>query len=332
MRLLTTSLALLLLAPTSVLAQSGTSPSVPALPLQRAGAEGSHGSAKAAEKPYDESADASQQISLALSRAKKENRRVLIQWGGNWCGWCLKLHALYRSDEKIAHELSYEYDLVLVDAGHEGKNMDLAKRYDATVAKDGFPYLTILDADGKVIANQETSSFENKDQKASPGHDPKLVLEFLTKHQAPYRSAPAILEAGLADAKQSGKTVLLHFGAPWCVWCHRLEDWMARPDVAAILEKQIVDVKVDTDRSIGGKEMLQSMSHGKSGGIPWFVMLDPAGQPIIDSNGPQGNIGFPAKPDEIEHFATMLKKATKLAPADLEKLLETLKASSPPAR
>ncbi len=32
---------------------------------------------------YDESADARQQIADALASAKKENRRVLIQWGAN---------------------------------------------------------------------------------------------------------------------------------------------------------------------------------------------------------------------------------------------------------
>ncbi|MFG0260298.1 MAG: hypothetical protein ACF8LK_08090, partial [Phycisphaerales bacterium JB041] len=40
---------------------------------------------------YDVNADASEQIAAALAKAKQENRRVLIQWGGNWCGWCIQL-------------------------------------------------------------------------------------------------------------------------------------------------------------------------------------------------------------------------------------------------
>ena len=40
-----------------------------------------------AKKPvYDEKADAKAQIETALSAAKRENRRVLIQWVRNWCG------------------------------------------------------------------------------------------------------------------------------------------------------------------------------------------------------------------------------------------------------
>jgi hypothetical protein len=34
--------------------------------------------------PFDERADARKDIAAALARAKKENRRVLIEWGANW--------------------------------------------------------------------------------------------------------------------------------------------------------------------------------------------------------------------------------------------------------
>src|SRR5215216_5325616 len=64
--------------------------------------------AKAEVAIYDESADAQKQIDAALAKAKKENRRVLIQWGGNWCGWCRLLHAKFQSDAAIRKELSYE--------------------------------------------------------------------------------------------------------------------------------------------------------------------------------------------------------------------------------
>ena len=37
---------------------------------------------------YDKSADGAKQIADALAMAKKENQRVLLQFGANWCGWC----------------------------------------------------------------------------------------------------------------------------------------------------------------------------------------------------------------------------------------------------
>ena len=36
-------------------------------------------------------------------------------FGGDWCGWCHKLHELFASDAEIRKILSYEYVLVMVD-------------------------------------------------------------------------------------------------------------------------------------------------------------------------------------------------------------------------
>lgn len=284
---------------------------------------------------YDETADAKEQIAAALARAKKENRRVLVQWGGNWCPWCIRLDELYKSDKQIAKTLSYEYDVVFVDAGKpKGKNVDLAKSYGADLSKYGYPFLTILDADGKPLANQETAALEVKNsggdsEGVKSGHDPKAVLKFLTDHQAEYRKADEVLDAGIAAAKSGDKIAFVHFGAPWCGWCHRLEDWMAKPEVAAIMGKAFVDVKIDTDRMVGGQDVLAKYAKGKNGGIPWFVFLDGSGQAVIDSNGKKGNIGFPAQPEEIAHFGEMLKKTGKLSDAEIATLLDSLKAAAP---
>jgi len=314
-------LRLLLLAAALALPVSGISlqaaqPAAPnSAPVAAPAAATAAASAKA--KPYDENADAKAQIDAAIARAKKENKRVLIQWGGNWCPWCIRLHELCKSNREIAHELSYEYEVVLVDAGKPvGKNIDLAKSFGADAEKAGFPYLTILDGDGKVLANQDTEALEVKgaDGKSSgvkAGHDPAAVLKFLKDHKATYVPAKDLLAAGLAEAKASGKRVFLHFNAPWCVWCHRLEGWMAKPDIAALLGKEFVDVKIDTERTAGGQAMLDSMSGGKSGGIPWFLLVDETGKEIINSSGPKGNMGFPSESAEVDHFEVMLKKAAK---------------------
>src|SRR5947207_978513 len=100
--------------------------------------------------------------------------------------------------------------------------------------------------------------------------------------------------------------VFLHFGAPWCGWCLKLDAWLLRQDVEPIFSKEFVDVHIDVDRMPGGQEVLARYRKSDKGGIPWFVMLDAKGKALITSDGPQGNIGFPYTEAEIAYFVTML--------------------------
>ena len=274
---------------------------------------------------YDEQADAKAQIAAALANAKKENRRVLIQWGANWCGWCRLLHDTFQSDAEIRKELLYEYDVVLIDIGKWDKNMDLAQSYGADLKAKGVPFLTILDADGKVVANQESGVLEAKID-GKDGHDPAKVMDVLKKHQATPLDAEAVLSEALTSARESSRIVFVHFGAPWCGWCHRLEEWLAQPEVAAILKKDFVEVKIDTDRMTGGQALLNRYRKSDQGGIPWFAFLTPDGKTIVTSDSPNGNVGCPWQDEEIAYFGTMLRKAKiNLSDPAVDRLLQLLK-------
>ena len=115
-------------------------------------------------------------------------------------------------------------DVVLVDIGKWDKHMDLAEKYGAELKKNGVPFLTVLDANGKVLANEETEQFETKPEpnqdpkEVKPGHDAGKLLAFLKKHEATPLQADAVLKGAMDQAKASGRTVFVHFGAPWCGW------------------------------------------------------------------------------------------------------------------
>jgi len=135
--------------------------------------------AETAAKPtrpaiYDEKADGTRQVADALVTAKKENKRVLLQFGANWCGWCHKLHKLFQSDADIAARLKQSYVVVLVDV-NQGHNAEIVKRYD-NPTRFGLPVIVILDADGKALTTQDTGKLEENDH-----HDPKKVLAFLNQ-------------------------------------------------------------------------------------------------------------------------------------------------------
>ncbi len=271
---------------------------------------------------YDETADAEKEIAVALAHAKKENKRVLIQWGANWCGWCTKLHDLYKTDKQISRKLLYEYDVVYVDIGKWDKNKELAEKYNAYLAmeKDGVPYLTILNSDGIVVSNHDTGSLEKGKE-----HDPEKVLAYLTEHEATYLAAEGILNDGLKLANNTGRKVFLHFGAPWCGWCKRLEAWMVKDKIAAILAKDYVPVKIDVERTVGGKEMVERFPDAKSAGIPWSAILDKEGKNIANSGARGKNFGFPASDEEISNFAALLKNtANKISDTDINDIKESL--------
>lgn len=268
---------------------------------------------------YDEKADAEKLVADALAVAKRENKRVLLMFGGNWCGWCHKLHAVFKADAEIARTLSHEYVLVMIDTAAPKAEQVIA-RYEPGIRSGGVPYLTVLDADGKLVANQATGPLEEGDH-----HDPTKVLAFLEEQKAPPVDAQKAFDDALAEARSEGKKVFLHFGAPWCGWCHRLEAFLAREDMRDLLGAEFVDLKIDIDRTAEGKAILERYRGGEGGGIPWFAFLDGEGKALATSDGPGGNVGFPYAPEEIAHFLDMLKKTTSLTPDQIEAIGAALK-------
>ncbi len=275
---------------------------------------------KAKASIYDIKADAREQIRAAGLKAGRDNQRLLVMFGGDWCGWCHKLHELFKSDPEIRKILSEDYQLVMVDTKAPNAEALLAE-CSGDLTGVGFPFLTVMAADGKILTRQKTDPLEEGDH-----HDPKKVKAFLSEWAPEKISATKLVEEALAKASSEDKRILLHFGAPWCGWCHKLDDFLAREDIAPIMAKDFIDLKIDVDRMLNAKDVVDRFRKETSGGIPWTVILDSKGEAIINSDGPNGNIGYPAAPEEIGHFLSMLKKAgRKLDDADLRTIEKALK-------
>ena len=103
------------------------------------------------------------------------NKRVLLMFGGDWCGWCHKLHDLFAQNAEIRRLLSYEYELVMIDT-HAPHAPELLKECSQGQTGVGFPFLAVMDAGGKLLVGQKTDPFEQGDH-----HDPKKVKEFLAR-------------------------------------------------------------------------------------------------------------------------------------------------------
>jgi len=118
--------------------------------------------AKAAHKPaidytpgkhiYPAIDQAPADISAALVEAARTRKRVILDFGGDWCGDCQVLDIYFH--ESPNRELMDKYFIeVKVNIGQEDANLDIAHKYGVPV--HGVPALAVLDSDGSVLVAQD---------------------------------------------------------------------------------------------------------------------------------------------------------------------------------
>jgi hypothetical protein len=101
---------------------------------------------------------------------------------------------------------------------------------------------------------------------------------------------------------------------------------MAAKDVAPLIAKEFITVKLDFDRATGAKDIERRYIE-KEQGLPWFAFLDGDGKCLIHSTGPKGNTGHPAQPEEVAYFKTMLQTVKKhLTDDDISFLIQSIEA------
>ncbi len=108
---------------------------------------------------YSETANPRMEIAAALKKAKVEKKRVILDFGGNWCGDCQVLD-YYMHQSPNGDLLSKHYLVVHVDIGQMDHNIDIATRYKVPV-KRGVPALAVLDANGTVLWSDQDKVFEH---------------------------------------------------------------------------------------------------------------------------------------------------------------------------
>src|SRR5580692_11332518 len=128
---------------------------------------------------YSETADANADIAAALVRARHEHKRVLLDFGGNWCGDCQLLDIYYHQSPN-AEILAKNYIVVHIDIGHMDKNVDVAKKYSVPITK-GVPALAVIDAHGNLLYSEREKEFEHT--------SPEAVTAFLNRWKPDNKAA-----------------------------------------------------------------------------------------------------------------------------------------------
>lgn len=115
-------------------------------------------------------------------------------------------------------------------------------------------------------------------------------------------------DKALAQARESGKIVHLHFWAEWCGPCKTMEaTTLASPDVVSYLNDNFINVKIDIDKAEALASRLQVHA------IPATVLLDGAGAELLRFTGD--------RPDFLAHLRNLreiseAEKALAANPSD----------------
>ena len=117
------------------------------------------GTALAANRDiYPDPSQANADLAAALKTAAATHKRVIIDFGGNWCGDCQVLD-IYFHNPQNRPILESNFVLVHVNIGHMDANVDIAEKYGVPLAK-GVPALAVLSDHGKLLYSQKSGEFE----------------------------------------------------------------------------------------------------------------------------------------------------------------------------
>ena len=115
--------------------------------------------------------------------ARREDKRVIITWGANWCGWCHKLDTLWQAEPEIQELSENHFVSVHIDLGYRDKHMDLLSEYELENGKLRTPHLTILDQEGDLVG-QHSSATLVQFQDGTTVYSKDRVMNMLNKRKS----------------------------------------------------------------------------------------------------------------------------------------------------
>lgn len=127
-------------------------------------------------KPYNEEENAEDKIAGLVKQAKKENKNIILQAGGNWCIWCLRFNNFVQTTPELKETVDKNYLYYHLNYSPNNKNEKVFTKYGNPGEKFGYPVFIILDKNGKLIHTQDSAVLEE-----GSGYSTEKVKEFLVK-------------------------------------------------------------------------------------------------------------------------------------------------------
>lgn len=125
-----------------------------------------------APKLYHPEANAEKDVAAAVTQAAREKKFVLLQMGGNWCGWCIRFNKFVTEDPQLDSMVKANFVVYHLNYSPENKNEKQFAKYGFP-QRFGFPVFVVLDDRGNRIHTQNSVYLEEGN-----GYDRKRVMDF----------------------------------------------------------------------------------------------------------------------------------------------------------
>lgn len=123
---------------------------------------------------YPDPARAKVDLTVALKAASETHKRILLDFGGNWCGDCQVLDIYFHNPQNLPI-LEANFILVHINIGYMDANQDIARQFEVPLDK-GVPALAVLTEKGKLLYSQKIGQFAPMRRL-----EPSTVTQFLVQ-------------------------------------------------------------------------------------------------------------------------------------------------------
>jgi len=106
----------------------------------------------------------------------------------------------------------------------------------------------------------------------------KPVTEF-----DPSRNSSEDLRKAVDEAEKSNKRIILDVGGDWCIWCHRIDDFIKKnEEINTFLNENFILIKINFSKDNKNEEFLSQ--YPEIPGYPHFFVLEKNGELLHSQN------------------------------------------------
>lgn len=286
----------------------------------------------------------------ALAKAKKENKKLMVDCYTLWCGPCRFMATNVFPNDTLGAYMNEHFVCMKLDMEH-GEGPERNKTFNVKA----YPTFIFFDADGKEMSRFEgmamQDDFQKRCERILKGEAPISKEDIQKEKQQRVAEKDTIIDEGkgvnfikgsevrfadvLAQAKRENKRVLVDFWATWCHACMQMNKTTFRDTrVGNMMNYSFVNYAVDVDHDADAKELVEKFNIKA---FPTYLILNPDGTEynrIIGSNTVEGfakalTNALLGKEDQYIMMEKMQKEAEAKAKAERQANLTASPKATP---